>query len=62
MLTEMPSSNQRSCADLLKDENQCFKVISIFARNYHISIQAVRLSFNVPCIQNLNQCPSVSAQ
>lgn len=62
LLTDMSSSDRRICADPLKDKNKRRKIISIFIRNDPISIQAVCLAFDVPCVENQNQCPSVSAQ
>lgn len=52
MLTAMSSSDRRICPDPLKDGNKRGKIISIFIRNDPISIQAVCLAFNVPCVEN----------
>lgn len=55
MLTDTTSSDRRICADPLRDEDKRCKIISIFIRNDPVSIQAVCLAFNVPCVENQNQ-------
>lgn len=64
MLTDTTSSDRRICADPLRDENKRRKIISIFIRNDPVSIQAVRLAFDVPCVENQNQSvhPSVPSK
>lgn len=64
MLTDTTSSDRRICADPLRDENKRRKIISIFIRNDPVSIQAVCLAFDVPCVENQNQSvhPSVPSK